>query len=121
MGLLAIVLAMLVPFILPIGGGVGTSLLLVGLTRRWWAGFLAVPFVTYLLRSVLDFHWGMLTMPLVVSVLTSLACILWSRDPGSALLSQRARRAALAAAGFFLGVATLATGAVILWFANLGD
>ncbi len=48
-GVLAIYLFL---FILPIGGSVGLSLLAVGVARRSWAGFLAVPVAVLAMRLV---------------------------------------------------------------------
>ncbi len=100
-------------YILPIGGGVGVSMLAVGVARRWWAGFLSLPVAILAMRvlPLLDMSEEPLAVALMLAV--NLACLLLQQDPTDGLLTESARKRTFQSAWLILGTTgVLAVG----WF-----
>lgn len=80
---LPMLLILLFLFMLPILGGAGMSLLLVGLSRRWWAGFFVVPVVAALVQldSLHVDGFSKFKISVVSLTFVNLTCLYLAREP----------------------------------------
>ncbi len=99
-------------YVIPFGGSVGASLLLVGLTRRWWAGLLLIPVAALGFRVLPFMGSDLQAAALVLTLLGNGACFLLRRDPEVGILTKRARKGTLILSGVILGV----TVAMTIWW-----